>query len=199
MITDGDGALITTRSCLLNPNRNPAGGEPRERMIERELTRFGIRRVIWLEGDPLEPVTSGHVDGYVLFTAPGKVLVEVIDDHDAEPPQSREYDIITLNHANDADGRTLSVERIRAPRRRHWQARSKFAAPCYLNVYIANGAVITARFGDPERDEAAQDTFARAFPGREIVMLRIDHIANGGGGIHCLTQPMPENGGNGNE
>jgi agmatine/peptidylarginine deiminase len=32
---------------------------------------------------------------------------------------------------------------------------------------------------------------AQAFPRREIIMLRIDHIADGGGGVHCLTQPIP--------
>ena len=60
------------------------------------------------------------------------------------------------------------------------------------NAYVANGAVIAARFGDPERDEAARQALAKAFSRREIVMLRIDNIANGGGGVHCLTQPVPK-------
>jgi agmatine deiminase len=29
------------------------------------------------------------------------------------------------------------------------------------------------------------------FPEREIVLVRIDHIAEGGGGIHCITQQQP--------
>jgi hypothetical protein len=64
LVTDGQGTLITTRSCLLNPNRNKLRrGEDRRRMIETELGKLGVRRVIWLEGDPCEPITSGSSAG----------------------------------------------------------------------------------------------------------------------------------------
>ena len=192
LITDGEGTLVTTRSCLLNPNRNPVrNGEIREKIIERELAKLGIERVIWLEGDPCEPVTSGHIDGYVLFTGPGQVLVEVTDDEQAEPPMWRAHDVAILEGAKNAAERALHVDQVRSSRSRYWRFRGPYWAPCYLNAYVANGAVITAQFGDTERDEAAKVALQRAFPGRSIAMLRIDHIANGGGGIHCLTQPMP--------
>ena len=189
LIVDGEGTLVTTRSCLLNPNRNPVrGGDPPERMIERKLMQFGIERVIWLEGDPCERVTSGHVDGYVLFAKPGSVLAEVIDD-EVDPPMWRERDIALLEQAPDAAGRLMQVHRVYAPRERYWKFRGPNWAPCYLNAYMANGAVITGRFGDAERDEAARNVLAQTFPAREIVMMSIDHIANGGGGVRCLTQP----------
>ena len=191
LITDGEGTLIATRSCLLNPNRNPVrAGEMRERVIENDMAKLGVRRVIWLEGDPCEPVTSGHIDGYAIFAAPAAVLVETIDDEDVAPPLWREHDILTLEGSTDAAGRKLKIERVRAPRKQHWKFRGKYWAPCYLNAYVSNGAVITSRFGDAERDDAAKDALERAFPGRSIVTLRIDHIANGGGGVHCLTQPF---------
>jgi agmatine deiminase len=190
-ITDGHGTLVTTRSCLLNPNRNaPSSSRNREKMIERSLARLGFRRIIWLEGDPSEPITSGHVDGYVMFT-PTNALVEVVEDEQCRPPQWRDHDIAILERAQDAAGHQIKVGRVRAPRKRYWRFRGPYWAPCYLNAYVTNGAVITAAFGDVERDEAAKDALAQAFPRREIVMMRIDHIANGGGGIHCLTQPMP--------
>jgi agmatine deiminase len=161
-----------------------------EEFIEREIGKLGIRHTIWLQGDPSEPVTSGHVDGYVLFNAPGAVLVEACDDEKIEPPMWRSHDIATLEQATDAAKRTLDVETILAPRKRYWKFCGEMFAPCYVNAYIANGAVITARFGDVQRDEAAKSVLERAFPGREVVMLQVDHIAAGGGGVHCLTQPM---------
>jgi agmatine deiminase len=192
LITDGEGTVIATRSCLLNPNRNPVrAGENRQHAIERALDAFGIRRVVWLEGDPCEPITSGHVDGYVMFTAPGAVLVETVEDEQTEPPLWREHDIAILGEVLDAAGRMIKVERVRAPRKQYWKFRGPFWAPCYLNAYVANGAMIAGRFGDAERDEAAKNALKTAFPDRKIVMLRIDHIASGGGGIPCLTQPMP--------
>ncbi len=191
LVTDGCGTLITTRSCLLNPNRNPPipNHDP-QRMIEKELSKLGVSNVIWLEGDPCEPITGGHTDGYVLCAPDGVVLVETIDDSDVEPPLWREHDIALLESTCDAVGRKFRIVRVRAPRMRYWQGNPGSFAPCYLNVYVANGAVIGGRFGDPERDEAARTTLAKAFRGRDIVMLDINHIANGGGGVRCLTQPM---------
>ena len=56
-------------------------------VITANLTpKLGIRKVIWLEGDPCEPITSGHADGYVLCAPEGVVMVKAIDDQDIEPP-----------------------------------------------------------------------------------------------------------------
>jgi agmatine deiminase len=192
LVTDGRGTLIATRSCVLNPNRNPVRqGVNRQRMIEREMGKLGIRNVIWLEGDPCEPITSGHTDGYVLCAPGGMVLVEAIEDKDIEPPLWREHDIALLTSARDADGSKLKAVRVLAPRRRYWKGNPDSFAACYSNAYVANGAVIGARFGDAERDEKARKALAKSFPGREVVMLTINSIANGGGGVHCLTQSMP--------
>lgn len=60
-----------------------------------------------------------------------------------------------------------------------------------MDAYPANDAILMASFGDPQRDEIAKHEIANAFPNRKVVQLRIDSIAEGGGGIHCLTQPMP--------
>jgi agmatine deiminase len=192
LIFDGQGTLLTTRSCLLNPSRNPVRlGEDRQRSIEIELAKLGIRRVIWLEGDPCEPGTSGHVDGYVLLAPSGRALMDICDDKSTVPPMWREHDLALLMNATKADGGAFQVARVKSPRRRYWQGDPETFAAAYLNAYIANGAVVGARFGDAKRDAAAKRALAKAFPGREIVMLKIDHIADGGGGIHCLTQPMP--------
>ena len=122
LVTDGCGTMITTRSCLLNPNRNPVRrGTDRKRMIETEMAKLSIRNVIWLEGDPCEPITSGHTDGYVLCAPNGVVLVEAIDDKDIEPPLGREHDIALVKNAHDADGRKFKVLRVLAPRRRYWK------------------------------------------------------------------------------
>lgn len=189
--TDGKGTLITTRSCLLNPNRNPVRRNvDRQQKITNELAKLGFRKIIWLEGNPCEPITSGHADGYVLCAPRRVVLVEAIDDKDIEPPLWREHDIALMKNARDAESHKFRILRVPAPRRRYWRRKSDTFAPCYLNAYIANDAVIAGRYGDTERDEVARVALAKTFPQREIVLLRIDHIADGGGGMHCLTQPM---------
>lgn len=64
----------------------------------------------------------------------------------------------------------------------------------YMNYYVCNGAVVAPQFGDPPADAAARHVLASLFPGREIVMVNIDPIAAGGGGIHCATQQQPQSG-----
>lgn len=192
LVTDGQGTLIATRSCLLNSNRNPVRrGEDRQLAIEKGLAKLGVHRVIWLEGDPCEPLTSGHADGYVLCAPAGVMLVETYDDKDIESPMWRDHDVATLENVENANGPAFKVTRVHAPRWRYWKSKAPTFAPCYLNAYVANGAVVGALFGDSQRDRAAKHALAEAFPGREIIMIKIDNIAEGGGGIHCLTQPMP--------
>jgi agmatine deiminase len=112
-------------------------------------------------------------------------MVELSDDEDVEAPQWRSHDIVMLRRSSDAAGRLLQVEQIYSPRKRFWRFKSESFAASYVNAYLANGAVITACFGDVQRDEEALQALARAFPQRAVEMLRIDHVAAGGGGIHC--------------
>ena len=188
LITDGKGTIVTTRSCLLNRNRNK-GSKAID--IEAGLRSLGGRRVIWLEGDNTEQITSGHVDGYVMFGDSGQVLVEDISGVNRVADKIQMRDIETLRSSMDAQGRPLSLRMVAPPREKFWASKSALFAPAYLNAYVANGAVITGKYGDPERDCFAQLALRRAFPGREVRMIDINHIAAGGGGVRCLTQPVP--------
>lgn len=97
-----------------------------------------------------------------------------------------------LRSATDADGRPLTLEVIPVPENPSGPyADSDDFAAGYINYYLCNGAVLMPAFGDRAADEAARATLARVYPTREIVPLRIDAIAAGGGGIHCTTQQQP--------
>jgi agmatine deiminase len=51
--------------------------------------------------------------------------------------------------------------------------------------------VLIPRFGDRKADDAARSLVRGLYPGREVVQLTIDNLAEGGGGIHCVTQQQP--------
>jgi agmatine deiminase len=192
LIFGGNRTVITTRSCLLNPNRNPVvPGVDRQHLIETDLRRFGIDKVIWLEGDSSEPVTSGHVDGYVLVGTTGTILVEYTNDPKLEGPMWRDHDIEVLARAGYTPDRRYQIVKVAAPRFQYWKKKSQSFAPAYLNAYVANGAVISGRFGDSDRDRAVRIALEKAFPARKVILLDINHLAERGGGIRCLTQPMP--------
>lgn len=183
---DGEGTLITTETCFLNPNRNPGWSKGE---VEAELCRMlGVTKVIWIPGDPDEDETNGHVDGLAAFVGPGRVLVEAAFDR-AHP----RYDVLMENRRalegqTDAKGRLLDLIFIEDA----WQCveGDRFCAS-YINSYIANGAVIMPSYGLPG-DDRAKAVYQKLFPQREVVSLRIDNIAPGGGGIHCITQQQPD-------
>ncbi len=182
---DGEGTLITTETCFLNPNRNPGWSKGE---VEAELCRMlGVSKVIWLPGDPTESETNGHVDGIAAFVGPGRVLLEAAFD-DAHP----RYDVLMENRQalqgqSDARGRPLDVVFIEDA----WQCENgeRFCAS-YINSYLANGAVVMPCYDLPT-DQRAKAVYEQLFPQRQVVQLHIDNIAPGGGGIHCITQQQP--------
>lgn len=187
--TDGEGTLLTSEQCLLNPNRNPglSRGE-----IERNLGEWlGVERVVWL-GEGLEnDGTDGHIDNLACFARPGLVLATSCDDpHDANYLPLKD-NLARLKAAGDAKGRAFDVVELPIPSRRDTAAGR--LAMSYVNFYVANGAVIVPVFDDP-MDRVAAERIGAAFPGRAVVQIRALDILEGGGGIHCITQQQPMGG-----
>ena len=187
---DAQGTAIITESCVLNDNRNP--GWTKEK-VEAELKRtIGITKVIWLPGVAGKDITDGHTDFYARFARPGVVVAGREDDLNQFDYEVTRQHLKILETATDAAGRTLEVHVLPGPLnpREDYSDSEDFAAG-YINFYLYNGAVIAPEFGDAEADNHAKETLQQLFPDREIVMLNIDPIAAGGGGIHCATQQQP--------
>lgn len=186
--SDGDGTLMATESCWVNDNRNP--GKTRGQ-IERELLReYGAKTMIWVPGVRGRDITDDHIDATSRFVEPGVVMVQV-------PPRARDdvwakdarQQLRILSQSKDARGRRLEVIEMAGPREVRSSARGFLDS--YVNFAFANGAVITAQFGDRDRDRECRRTLREAFPGREVVQLDVDRLHRGGGGIHCVTQQEP--------
>lgn len=187
--TDGLGTLITTETCVLNPNRNPGLSRAE---IEAALKAYApAREVIWLWGSEVDEVTDGHVDGLARIIRPGLAVVEVTDDKEDPEYADLQENAVRLEAARDARGEKLEVIRLNRPRWEEMPDRGDDFAASYVNAYLPNGGIVMPRFGDTARDQAARDLFAELEPGREIVQLDIDQIAEGGGGIHCCTMQIP--------
>jgi len=184
--SNGAGTIITTEQCLLDPNRNP---DLTKAQIENVLSDFlGAERTIWLgQGLVEDRDTDGHVDLIAAFTAADQVLVQVVD---GENPN---YENCLENRARlvaaGIDVRELSPLA-------YFTVAGEAVAMSYLNFYICNGAVIAPVAGaaagaQADADAEALATIAAAYPGREVVPVPGAVLAFGGGGPHCITQPVP--------
>jgi agmatine deiminase len=180
---DGEGTLITTEQCLLNPNRNP--GAPRER-IEQELReRLGAERIVWLGRGLLEDAdTDGHVDNVCAFLEPGRVLLQTVPAGDLNHEHARE-------NARVLRAAGLDVVELELLPRMQRADGSQVVIP-YVNLYLCNGAAIVPLAQlDPGMDAAALRRLRELLPGREVVGVSGRVLALGGGGVHCITQQVP--------
>ncbi|MEV7190207.1 agmatine deiminase family protein [Streptomyces sp. NPDC093510] len=189
--TDGEGTLLVTESSVVNDNRNPWKSRDR---IEAELKRtLGIRKVVWLAGVRGQDITDAHVDSLVRFTAPGVVLLDTAHPDTPADVWSRAADQAraVLSEATDAGGRPFQVVDLPQPDLSRITGEGDDFVSTYANFYVANDSVFMPRFGDRRADSRARSILREHFPGRDVVPVRIDAIAAGGGGIHCATHDQP--------
>ncbi|HET7120015.1 MAG TPA: agmatine deiminase [Solirubrobacterales bacterium] len=201
---DGEGTVLTTEECLLNPNRNP--DRSREE-IERVLRDYlGAEKVLWLGQGVFDDETDGHVDNIACFARPGVVLLTWSED-DGDPQSEISRDARKrLEAETDARGRSLEVITLPSPgpltvteseaegvdaiagtlpRR----AGDRLAAS-YVNFYLANSRVVYPLLDERHDDEAAE-ILRGVLPEREVVGVPAREILLGGGNIHCITQQVP--------
>ncbi|MEM9061330.1 MAG: agmatine deiminase family protein [Pseudomonadota bacterium] len=187
--TDGRGTVVTTETCLLNPNRNP--GMSRREVEDAIKAHAPCENVIWLWGSEVDEVTDGHVDGIMRFFGPDIVVVEVTDDKEDPEYAELQENAVRMEAARNARGDPYEVIRLNRPLWENMPERGPDFASSYVNSYFPNNGIVMPRFGDAGRDENARALFAELEPERTIVQLDIDQIAEGGGGIHCCTMQIP--------
>ncbi len=174
---DGAGRLLTTRQCLLNPNRNPRWDEAAAETALK--TAFGVDDVIWLDHGLANDHTDGHVDNLARFIAPGHVLCQRGSGDD--DPNAAVY--VQIEQALRAAG--LQVSTLPSP------GLIGDAMPAsHLNFTLTNGALVMPAY-EGHYSAAAMIILAELFPRREVMALPARNILSGGGSFHCMTREIP--------
>lgn len=184
---NGCGTLLTTESCLLNPNRNP---QLERAAIEQRLCDFlGVRHILWL-GDGIEgDDTDGHVDDLTRFVNATTVVTVIEDDPQDTNHAALQANYRRLREMRDQDGRPLQVVTLPMPRAIAHEGQRLPAS--YANFYIGNAAVLLPTFAQPT-DAIASATLAALFPHRRIVPIPATDFVWGLGACHCATQQQPD-------
>jgi agmatine deiminase len=185
---NGGGICLTTRQCLLNPNRNP---QLTKEQIEAYLTEFlGIHRVIWLNKGIAGEDTDGHIDNIARFVNPNTVVTALEEDseHPNFPPLQENCQILTEIAEKERLFRVATLptpEGIDSP---------EGPLPAsYANFYIGNKVVLVPTFNQ-DSDQLALDILGPLFLDRRVIGVDCTDIIQGMGAIHCLTQQQPYSG-----
>ncbi len=184
---DGEGSVLTTRQCLLNPNRNPAMGRDE---VERAVSgALGAEKVLWLGDGLINDHTDGHVDTVARFVRPG--VVAAMEPRTSDDPNREVLRALLreLGALVDARGRRLEVVTLPSPGR-VLDPEGRVMPASYVNFYVANAAVVVPTYGSPFDDEAVERVGA-LFPGRRTMGVDARAVLSGGGAFHCITQQQP--------
>jgi agmatine deiminase len=183
---NGQGVVMTTEQCLLNPNRNPHLARTE---IERALCDYlGVSHVLWLGEGVAGDDTDGHIDDIARFVAPDTIVCAVEDD-----PADGNYAVLQdnlrrLELARDPEGQPYRV--VSLPMPGPVMAETDRLPASYANFYIANNVVLLPVFGH-ENDQRAIDILRPLFPQRRVVAINCEPLVWGMGAIHCVTQQQP--------
>ncbi len=182
---NGSGALLTTESCLLNPNRNP---DLSREQIEARLREFlGVCEILWLGDGIAGDDTDGHVDDLTRFVA-GNRVVTVVEENVADTNHRPLAENRERLRALRVGGSSLEVLELPMPSP---IVREGLRLPAsYANFYIANSVVLLPVFGDA-KDSTAVGVLEDCFPERRIVPIDARSLVWGLGAFHCLTQQEP--------
>lgn len=199
--SDGQGTILTTAECLLNENRNP---NLYQSEIEQHLMDYlGARKIIWLPKGVFEDSTSGHVDNMCCFVRPSEVMLTWTDDQSDEQYERSRKALDVLESTTDANGNPFKVhkliqpgplfmsdtERSTMPGAREGETEDRLAGS-YVNYIVTNRKIIFPLL-DKKTDSLAYQTFAEAYPEREIVGVPGREILLHGGNFHCISQNLP--------
>jgi agmatine deiminase len=183
---NGRGTLLTTESCLLNPNRNPALGRAD---IEEYLREYlSAPHVVWLGEGIVGDDTDGHVDDLTRFVGPRAVVTVVEADPADANHRPLQENLRRLRAARDQDGRPLEILALPMPGVVECEGQRLPAS--YANFYVGNEVVLVPTFAHAN-DGTALEVLARCFPGRRILGIESTALVWGLGAFHCATQQQP--------
>jgi agmatine deiminase len=181
------GTCLTTRSCLLNQNRDPNLAQDELEAYLRDY--LGVSHVIWLEGGLEDDHTDGHIDTIVRFCDDETILCAITEDEDDANYEVMQRNLHALRALRDQRGKPYRVVELPLPAKR-LELEGKRLPLTYANFYIGNGFVVVPVYDDAN-DAQALAILRPLFPGREVIPIRALELITGGGAWHCVTQQQP--------
>ena len=183
---NGQGTVLTTKACLLNPNRNP---HLNQSQIEQYLhDYYGVHQVLWLGDGIAGDDTDGHIDDITRFANANTIITAVETNRNDVNFEPLRENLRILQKIRLLNGRQPEIAELPMPAPVICNGQRLPAS--YANFYITSDAVIVPTFRCPQDDHAMQ-ILTICFPDRRVVDIDSTEIVWGFGSFHCLSQQEP--------
>lgn len=184
---NGEGLLLTSEQCLLNPNRNP---QLTRKQIEQTLRDYlGVTTVLWMGEGIVGDDTDGHIDDLTRFYRSDAIVTGVESNRRDPNYRSLAENLARLKSLRTPQGRKFEITELPMPAPVAFRGQRVPAS--YANFLVINGAVLVPNFRQPVRDAEANAILGACFPQREIVPVDSYPLIWGLGTLHCLSQQQP--------
>ncbi len=187
--SDGIDTVLTTKQCLLNPNRNK--GLTQQEIEQQLLHSLGAKRVFWLDQENLSgDDTDAHIDTLARFCSANTIAYTSCDDADDLHYTSLNYMERQLQDLRTQAGDPYHLVPLPLPKPIHDEEGQQLPAN-YSNFLIINHAVMVPVYGDP-MDKIALQRLTDCFPRHEIIAIPCRPLVHQYGSLHCMTMQFPE-------
>jgi len=183
---NGAGCLLTSTSCLLNPNRNPHLSQAQIEWYLREY--YNVEKILWVDEGIAGDDTDGHIDDSARFVNPVTIVAVVEEDRKEDNYLPLQKNLSRLKTMTDLAGNPFRIVELPMPRPFEFDGQRVPAS--YANFLIANGVVLVPTFRDPN-DAVALAVLGDVFPDRQVIGIDCYDLVWGLGTLHCISQQEP--------
>lgn len=183
---NGIGDLLTTKSCLLNKNRNP---HLTQQQIEQYLCNFYCAdHVLWLSEGIAGDDTDGHIDDVARFVNNDTVVTMIETNKNDINFKPLKDNLERLKKMRLSNGKQINIIEIPMPMEIYYNSQRMPAS--YANFYFSNSAVIVPTF-QCKNDDTALKILSEVIKDRPVIGIDSIDIIKGYGSFHCLSQQEP--------
>jgi agmatine deiminase len=184
---NGAGTILTSRACLLNPNRNPHLNQ--QKIEEYLYNYYGAEQILWVGDGIIGDDTDGHIDDITRFVNEDTVVTVIEENKADENYHILQENLAELKTMRLLNGKELNIIELPMPDPVIYDDQRLPAS--YANFYIGNAAVVVPTYRC-DKDDKALETLQGCFPDRKVVGIDSTDIIWGLGSFHCLSQQEPE-------
>ncbi|BCZ16939.1 Agmatine deiminase [Helicobacter sp. NHP19-003] len=187
--SDGAGTILTTTSCLLNPDRNSHLDQAQiTEILKQEL---GAQQILWLEVQPLEgDDTDGHVDTLARFLDANTIAYVSCSDRNDPHYDNLKNMEAQLKRLRNLEDKRYELLPLPMPSPKFYQ--NERLPATYANFLWVNNnkqkVLFVPTYGDPADGKALK--ILEDYTGVEVVGVDCSVLIRQKGSLHCATMQL---------